>query len=381
MPGPGGDSTALTCSHAAPASRLVCAQECWADGSASDSKRELAKAEGDALAGSSDLQTSSGAPASALTLTPKPYPSKPSSKTTCSRPSVVDRKCGACGTTETPKWRDGSTRWLCNACGLRNVKRVRPARRQRARAALRSGLLLIGGNLPLDLVSPWQMRALSGAPRAARRKTKELPDGLEGDLHRDSMLHSGPVGEPIGPHLTPRLYFDSSSGAESHPSAWATPPNSAHCRQPYSWSNQRGFMGPSPDSGIPTAYATAVPLGHRSMRHARQTEHQPHHTTRFSYAVEPLTHVIQMVPVVKCCAASTLDGGPPHSTACLHMPTAHAVASPFSPSHYTQPGMWPQMMSPLPRRAASSAGVHALWGAAVHNSTGTDASRALAHPF
>ena len=34
----------------------------------------------------------------------------------------VERRCLVCGTTETPKWRCGMT--LCNACGLRNAKRV-----------------------------------------------------------------------------------------------------------------------------------------------------------------------------------------------------------------------------------------------------------------
>ena len=46
------------------------------------------------------------------------------------RPTPYDddgiRKCAACGTTSTPKWRCAMT--LCNACGLRNSKRVRARR-------------------------------------------------------------------------------------------------------------------------------------------------------------------------------------------------------------------------------------------------------------
>lgn len=37
------------------------------------------------------------------------------------------RQCIICGTTETPKWRGKNT--LCNACGLRVLKQVRPSRR------------------------------------------------------------------------------------------------------------------------------------------------------------------------------------------------------------------------------------------------------------
>jgi hypothetical protein len=48
------------------------------------------------------------------------------------------RQCGTCGTTETPKWRDGTTRWLCNACGLRKAKRVRCVHTQLARRVQRA---------------------------------------------------------------------------------------------------------------------------------------------------------------------------------------------------------------------------------------------------
>lgn len=41
-------------------------------------------------------------------------------------PDAPVRRCMACGTTETPKWRCSMT--LCNACGLRNAKRVGPIR-------------------------------------------------------------------------------------------------------------------------------------------------------------------------------------------------------------------------------------------------------------
>mmetsp|Transcript_25430 Transcript_25430/g.54945 ORF Transcript_25430/g.54945 Transcript_25430/m.54945 type:complete len:616 (-) Transcript_25430:477-2324(-) len=79
------------------------------------------------------------------------------------------RRCITCGTTQTPKWRCGMT--LCNACGLRNIKRQTTSRNvsQQRRSAAEQAMRPI---VPLDSLSNLyrsgaDARSMGGSPMMA----------------------------------------------------------------------------------------------------------------------------------------------------------------------------------------------------------------------
>jgi len=65
----------------------------------------------------------------------------------------VKRQCEQCGTTETPKWRSGTT--LCNACGLRKAKRARTEN-----SLLPCAPSLSQDSAKIDFVNAWANAAL-----------------------------------------------------------------------------------------------------------------------------------------------------------------------------------------------------------------------------
>jgi hypothetical protein len=202
---------------------------------------------------------------------------------------------------------------------------------------------------------------------------------VEGGLHSHSVQQrSSPPVEPIdqsqmaGPPLNHLL----GAGAGPHSSAWSMPPAPVLRSPPYGWNPdfRRGQMGSSVGPGVPTCYASALALRPRAVLNACQTEQRPHHAAQFAYmeAMEPTARAFRVVPVVNCCAGHTQDCRPPHPPSFLQPP--QGVGSNFSHSqgHFMQSAVWPHMMPPPQRHAASPAGRSAAWGSAAHGSAYSD---------